>query len=155
MIDDSLFDDRSQIPKKGGARYRLMLIDTETLKFETVELGDEVPRYAVSPNGQLLLVDAPYLWRDGRIRILDTNSRELKPLSGPGLDLDNYVVTRDSSEVFLLSRGLFRISLEELRVVAEPITFTPTHINITPTIDSSSCARSPTCSGCTTSRAQS
>jgi hypothetical protein len=131
LLDESLFDDRSQIPTE-GARYRLMLIDTASLKFETVELGDEVPRYAVSPNGQLLLVDAPYLWRDGRVRILDTNTRELKQLIGPGLELDNYVITRNSSEVFLLSRGLFRISLEELRVVAEPITFNPTHINITP-----------------------
>jgi hypothetical protein len=131
QLDESLFDDPSQIPTE-GSRYRLMLIDTATLEFDTIELGDDVPRYAVSPNGDLLLVDAPDLWHDGRVRILDTHTRELKQLAGPSLTLENYVVTRDSSKVFLLDRGLFRIALADLRVIAEPITFTPSRINITP-----------------------
>ena len=130
-LDEALFDHPEQIPRE-GPRYRLMLIDTETLEFETLELGDDVPRYALTPDGQLLLVDAPSLWLDGRIRILDTVTRELTQLSGPGLRLDNYVMTRDSSQAFLLDRGLFRISLAERRAVAEPIMFTPTRINITP-----------------------
>jgi len=41
-------------------------------------------------------------------------------------------MTRDSSQAFLLDRGLFRISLVERRAFAEPITFSPTRINITP-----------------------
>ena len=130
-IDESLFDDPAQIPTE-GPRYRLMLIDTASLSFETIELGDELPRYAVAPDGQLLLVDSPKIWDDGRIRLLDTKTRELSQLAGPGLDLDNYVMTRDSTQVFLLSDGLFRISLPERRAYAEPITFTPTRINITP-----------------------
>jgi hypothetical protein len=130
-LDNSLFDDPAQIPE-GGPRYRLMLIDTTSLKFETIELGDDLPRYAVSPDGQLLLVDSPTLWRDGRVRILDTQTRELAQLAGPGVELDNYVMTRDSSAVFLLSNGLFRISLLERRILAEPIPFSPSRLNITP-----------------------
>jgi DNA-binding beta-propeller fold protein YncE len=131
-LDPTLFDDPAQIPKQGGPRYRLMLIDTASLSFDTIELGDEVPRYALSPDGQLLLVDSPSFWRDGRIRILDTQTKQLSEVAGPELSLDNYVMTRDSSQVFLLSGGLFRISLAERRAFTEPITFTPTRINITP-----------------------
>jgi DNA-binding beta-propeller fold protein YncE len=131
-LDPTLFDDPAQIPEEGGPRYRLMLIDTASLSFDTIELGDEVPRYALSPDGQLLLVDSPNFWRDGRIRILDTQTKQLYQVAGPNMSLDNYVLTRDSSQVFLLSGGLFRISLAERRAFAEPITFSPTRINITP-----------------------
>lgn len=130
-LDERLFDDPEQIPRD-GARYRLMLIDTQTLAFETLELGDEIPRYALAPDGQLLLVDSPSYWRDGRIRVLDTASRTLKQLIGPGLTLDNYVMTRDSKQAFVLSGGLYRISLAQRRAIAEPLEFSPINLNITP-----------------------
>lgn len=130
-LDRALFDDPSQIPE-GGPQYRLMLIDTTSLTFETIALGDDLPRYAVSPDGQLLLVDSPTLWHDGRVRILDTQTRELAQLAGPGISLENYVMTRDSSAAFLLSDGLFKISLPERRIFAEPIPFSPFRLNITP-----------------------
>lgn len=130
-LDEALFDDKSQIPDR-DVRYHLMLIDPVTLKFDTVELGDALPRYAVSPDGKLLLVDSPSLWDDGRIRVLDVKRRELTPIAGPNLRLDNYVVTRDSATVFLLDQGLFRIALSERKAEAESITFTPSHLNITP-----------------------
>ncbi len=130
-VDAALFDDPKQIPNR-DIRYHLMLINPQTLTFDTVELGDALPRYAVSPDGKLLLVDSPSLWDDGRIRVLDVNKRELIAVEGPNLRLDNYVVTRDSSKVFLLDDGLFRITLDKHVADAEPISFTPTHLNITP-----------------------
>jgi len=130
-LDENLFDDKRQIPNR-DVRYHLMLINPETLRFDTVELGDVLPRYAVSPNGKLLLVDSPTLWDDGRIRVLDVKERALTKVAGPNLRLDNYVVTRDSSKVFLIDGGLFRIALEARKAEAESVTFTPTHLNITP-----------------------
>ncbi len=130
-LDEALFDDKKQIPNR-DVRYHLMLINPATLTFDTIELGDALPRYAVSPNGKLLIVDSPSLWDDGRIRVLDVKARALTPVAGPNLRLDNYVVTRDSSKVFLLDDGLFRIALETRKAEVESITFTPSHLNITP-----------------------
>ena len=129
-LDPSLFPDKAQLPQ--GERYQLMLIDTESLEFEAVELGDSLPRYALSPDGQLLLVDAPTLWKDGRVRILDVASKQLTQVKGPSLQLDNYVMTSDSAQVFLIDGGLYRITLADRTANAEPIDFSPTHLNITP-----------------------
>jgi hypothetical protein len=51
---------------------------------------------------------------------------------GPDVRLETYVVTRDSSTVFLLYDGLYRLSLRERTAQAEPLEFTPSHLNITP-----------------------
>jgi WD40 repeat protein len=131
-IDPGLFDDKAQIPASDAEQYHLMLIDTQTLKFSLVELGDTLPRYAVSPDGKLLLVDADSFWEDGRVRVLDVNTRALEPVKGPDVRLDNYVVTRDSRRVFLLDQGLYQIDLAERTAQAELITFTPDNLNITP-----------------------
>jgi hypothetical protein len=131
-LDRTLFDDPAQIPGADTGQYHLMLIDTNTLSFDTVELGDSLPRYAVSPNGEMLLIDAASFWEGGRIRVLDVASKKLASVRGPDVRLENYVVTRDSSTVFLLYDGLYRLSLRERTAQAEPLEFTPSHLNITP-----------------------
>jgi DNA-binding beta-propeller fold protein YncE len=131
-IDESLFDDKTQIPGTDAERYHVMLIDTKTLKFELVELGDTLPRYAVSPDGQLLLIDADSWLEDGRIRLLDVNTRTIAPVKGPDLRLEHYAVTRDSQKVFLLDRGLYQIELAKREARAELLEFTPQNLNITP-----------------------
>jgi hypothetical protein len=131
-IDESLFDDKSQIPRDGTGQYHLMLINPQTLAFELVELGDSLPRYAVSPNGQMLLVDSDTFWDDGRIRVLDVATHKLATVKGPDIRLDNYVMTRDSGTVFLLDEGLYRIALSARTAQAELLEFTPENLNITP-----------------------
>jgi DNA-binding beta-propeller fold protein YncE len=131
-IDESLFDDKTQIPGEDAAQYHVMLIDTKTLKFELVELGDTLPRYAVSPDGKLLLIDADAWLEDGRIRLLDVKTRTIAPVKGPDLRLEHYAVTRDSQRVFLLDQGLFQIELAKRTARAELIDFTPQNLNITP-----------------------
>jgi hypothetical protein len=130
-IDEELFDDPQQIPSE-EVRYHLMLIDTETLRFDVLALGEELPRYAITPDGKLVLIDASTLWSDGRIRLLDVAQKELVPVLGSGLHLDHYAVTRDSSKVFLLDDGLFTIDLSTRVAQSEPIEFTPTDLNLTP-----------------------
>jgi len=130
-LDDTLFGATDPKPSD-DVQYHLMLIDAATLAFEVIPLGDELPRYALTPDGKLLLVDSPTLWQDGRIRLLDVANKELVPVAGPSLRLEHYAMTRDSSRVYLLDDGLFTITLAARRAEAEPIDFTPSHLNITP-----------------------
>jgi hypothetical protein len=131
-LNRSLFDDPTQIPSDGKSQYHLMLIDTAALTFKTVELGDTLPRYAVAPNGQMLLIDAATFWEAGRIRVLDVNTQKLANVRGPDVRLENYVITHDSSTVFLLDQGLYRVALKERTAQAELLDFTPKNLNITP-----------------------
>jgi WD40 repeat protein len=131
-VDDALFDDKTQIPARDSDPYHLMLIDTATLKFELIPLGDTLPRYAMSPDGKLLLVDADSFFDDGQVRVLDVKTKTLAVVDGPDVRLDNYVMTSDSRRVFLLDQKLYRIDLEEHSAEAEPIEFTPDNLNITP-----------------------
>jgi hypothetical protein len=131
-VDEALFDDKSQIPARGSDQYHLMLIDTQTLKFELIALGDTLPRYAMSPDGTLLLVDADSFWEDGRVRVLDVKTKSLGAVEGDDVRLENYVITRDSRRVFLLDQGLFQIDLEKRSVAAKRLDFMPDNLNITP-----------------------
>lgn len=131
-IERALFDDPSQIPSEDDDLYHLMLIDTATLTFDVIPLGDRLPRYAITPDGKLLLIDNDTLWDDGRIRVLDVRQKQLVPVLGPSITLDHYAVTRDSSKVFLLDDGLYSIDLSSRTASSEPIDFTPTDLNLTP-----------------------
>jgi hypothetical protein len=131
-VDEALFVDKTQIPAPASEQYHLMLIDTQTLRFEVIALGDTLPRYAMSPDGKVLLVDADSLWDDGRVRVLDTHTKTLATVKGADVRLENYVMTRDSRRVFLLYQGLFQIDLEKRSAQAERIDFTPDNLNITP-----------------------
>jgi len=130
-IEEDLFDDPQQIPST-DVRYHLMLIDTSTLSFDVVELGDHLPRYAITPDGKLLLIDHATLWADGRIRLLDVKDKQLVPIRGAGVQLDHYAMTRDSSKVFLLDDGLFVVDLAQGTAQAALIEFSPTDLNLTP-----------------------
>ena len=131
-IDESLFDDPSQIPPEDGPRYHLMLIDTKTLAFDTVALGETLPRYAVTRDGKIVLVDADDLFEDGRIRVLDVETKALDPVSGPDVRLEHWVQTSDSQRVYLLDAGLFELSIPERLVSSVALAFTPKNLNLTP-----------------------
>lgn len=129
-LDESLFlpDD----PKPEGDRqYHLMLIDTKTLEFETVELGDSLPRYAPTPDGELLLVDANAWYDDERVRVFDLATGELHPVLGPDIRLENFVMTRDSAYAYLIDDGAYELSIAERVLSSLPLSIIPTNINIT------------------------
>jgi len=117
-LDLSLFEAGDVVPSSDDGRFHLMLIDTATLSFDSVPPGDELPRYALTPDGHVVLVDAPYAWRDGRVRLLDVPSRSLRRLDGPPVLLEHYTVTPDSADVYLLQQSdLYWISIPALRTV--------------------------------------
>ncbi|MCP4605287.1 MAG: hypothetical protein GY847_33010 [Proteobacteria bacterium] len=131
-LDVTLFDSQKDIPKNTGEQYRLMFIDIDTLKFDSIELGDDLPRYAITPNGQMLLIDASTWFDDARIRMLDIATRKLRPVAGPDVRLHNFVITSDSEKVLLIDDGLYDLSIPEYVVESVALIFTPKNINITP-----------------------
>ena len=132
QIDAELFDDPRQIPSKNGVRYHVMFIDTTTLEFETLAIGDTLPRYALTPAGNLLLVDSSSWYDEGRLRLVTVESRRIVAVSGPDVRLEQFVVTSDSRRLFLLFDGLYELALASALVRAVGLPFTPTNINITP-----------------------
>jgi hypothetical protein len=131
-IDVHLFDDPDQIPSEGDVRYHVMFIDTRTLEFETLAIGNTLPRYALTPTGNLLLVDSNSWYEEGKLRLVRVASKEVHSVSGPDVRLDQFVITSDSLHLFLLDDGLYDLSLEAARAERVALPFVPTNINITP-----------------------
>jgi len=131
-IDADLFEDPGQIPSSSDVRYHVMFIDTVTLEFETLAIGDTLPRYALTPAGNLVLVDSASWYEDGKLRLLTTATKKIRTVSGPDVRLDQFAITSDSLRVFLLDRGLYDLSLWAARVQSVDLRFVPTNINITP-----------------------
>ncbi|MDJ0762404.1 MAG: hypothetical protein QNJ97_05390 [Myxococcota bacterium] len=131
-LDESLFDSPEDIPTDSSCRYHLMFIDVKKLKFDTLKIGDNLPRYTITPSGQILLVDADAWFEDARIRLLDIPTRTLYMVAGPDVRLNDYVITSDSRRALLLDDGLYDLSVLEKIVSSIPLPFTPTNLNITP-----------------------
>ena len=131
-IDPELFDDPAQIPSMGDVRYHVMFIDTRTLEFNTLAIGNALPRYALTPAGNLLLVDSSSWDEEGRLRLVRVASKEVHDVSGPDVRLDQFVITSDSLRLFLLDGGLYDLSFEAARAERVALPFVPTNINITP-----------------------
>ena len=133
QLDRSLFLEGDTIPEP-GSRYRLMFIDAATLSFDTIELGGELPRYAITPDGEVVLVDsdALFAYDEARIRVVDVASRAMRPVAGPLVQLDHYAFTADARTAYVVDRGLFRMDVAEARIDSVPIDFTPKNLNLTP-----------------------
>ena len=133
-VEEHLFDDPSQIPSKEDGIYHLMLINTSDLSFKTLPLGDRLPRYALTPNGQMLLIDDAQVFgrEDAQVRILDIDTLTLQPVVGPSVRLLHYVLTSDSSRALLIDEHLYELSIEERRVEKLDINIEPSRLNITP-----------------------
>lgn len=143
-VDESLFDDPSQIPApdEGAARYHLMVIDTNQLSFTLHPVGETLPRYSVTPDGRVVLVDDAM---DGATRIFDLQDGRFHQIDGPQVELDNYTMTSDSRDVFGLrdldqegveqqnystESAMFHIDIDERAATFISAPFFPTHINI-------------------------
>ncbi len=129
-LDESLFLEGDPMPE-GDRQYHLMLIDTKTLEFETVELGDSLPRYAPTPDGKLLLIDANAWYDDERVRVFDLATGEIHSVLGPDIRLENFVMTSDSKYAYLVDDGAYELSIPERILSSMPLSIIPTNINLT------------------------
>jgi hypothetical protein len=129
-IDLSLFDDPGQAPSEDGERYHLMLLDTGNLKYELTPVGDDLPRFAVTPDGNVLLVDAAYV--DDGTRLFDVANRSFKYIQGPKFSLNAFSLSSDSKHAYVLHGDLLDIDIGGAHAnVIEP-GFAPTNLNISP-----------------------
>ncbi len=126
--DPSLFDDPTQMPGPDTARYQLMLIDTGTLKYDFAEVGDNLPRFAVTPDGNVLLVDSS--WSGDTARLFDVPTRSFRTLSGPVVKLDDFAMSSDSKHAYVLQNDVFDLDIDAARASHFGLDFTPENINI-------------------------
>jgi hypothetical protein len=113
------------------SRYHLMLIDARTLTYETVAVGDRLPRYAPAPGDRLLLLDTSQR-PPAQIRVLDLGRRTLDLVWGPAVPLSAYVLTPDARHAFVLADGLYDLDVAALELRSLPLAFVPQAINLTP-----------------------
>lgn len=122
--------------------YSLLFIDTATLEIEVLELGDDLPIFSITPDGEVVLIYS--VWRtssyDG-IVLIDTDTRTLRETSGPEVDLTEFVTTPNGELVYLIDGGLFRLDTETAMISyvglpcsggAEPTRCNPDLVNILP-----------------------
>ena len=131
-LDLSLFDDKSKVPSSTAGRYHLMLLDTKTLKFDSVPLGDSLPRYTLTPDGKVVLIDPGSLWTAGGIHILDVATRTLHKVAGEELTLNHFVVSPNSADVYLLhAQDLYWLSVTKRAVTNKYTSLVCASLNIT------------------------
>lgn len=128
-VDLSLFDDPSKAPGTGAARYHLMLLDTATLEYEFAEVGEQLPRYAVTPDGNVLLVDSSFLG-DQSTRLFDVTSRTFRDIDGPEFTLGNFALSSDSQHAYAIESVLYAVDISGASSETVGLAFTPTNLNI-------------------------
>ena len=132
-VDEALFLQPQQIPPHGmnDPRYYIMTLDTKSLTFDLTPVGNTLPRYALTPDGNVLLVDAVASTAE-RLRLFDTKAHTFREVQGPSVLLDNYVISSDALHVYALWQGLVDIDVQASIAVSIPLSFTPLNINIAP-----------------------
>ena len=122
--------------------YSLLFISTRDRGIETLDIGDALPLYSLTPDGQVVLVysvfeSASY---DG-IYMIDVATRTIRETTGPEVPLAEYVVTPDSRLVYLIDGGLFRLDVNTGAIdyvtigcggVGEPTRCNPELVNMLP-----------------------
>jgi hypothetical protein len=129
QADAALFDDPARMPGPGSERYHLMLIDSDTLGYDFAEVGAELPRYAVTPDGNVLLVDSSWFLKEP-VRLFDVTARRFRSLSGPAVTLDQFVLSSDSRHAYALKLDVFDVDIQAGRTSRLDAGFTPQRLNI-------------------------
>lgn len=103
--------------KASDSRYHLSFIDTATLEYTTYPVGGSLPRYALSTDGSLVLLDAQ-LSADN-VKILDIEARALRTVSGPHTLLEQFVLLPDGQSIYTLTgEGEYKVELSTKEGVA-------------------------------------
>lgn len=96
--------------KASDSRYHLSFIDTATLEYTTYPVGESLPRYALSTDGSLVLLDA--LRSADNVKILDIEARALRTVTGPHTLLEQFVLLPDGQSIYTLTGdGEYQIEL--------------------------------------------
>jgi hypothetical protein len=143
LIDETLFDDPALIPTD-ETRFHLMVLDTQTLEYTFHAFGDQLPRYAMTPDGGVLLVDVAL---SETARLFDIATATFHDIDGPAIGYEQLSFSSDSSHAYVLSDvevtvstsddlvvdyQLYDLSIVDMQVNALPTDFRPRNVNIAP-----------------------
>jgi hypothetical protein len=142
-LDESLFEDPNDIPS-AETRYHLMVIDTDDLSYEFHAYGNELPRYAMTPDGRILLVDEALA---DNARLFDLESGEYQDITGPLRSFEQLGFSKDATRAYVLSDlvahaatsggvwmdyQLYGLDIAEGTSRLLPTTFRPRNVNVSP-----------------------
>jgi WD40 repeat protein len=124
------------------AAISLLFIEAATLEIEVLELGDDIPIYSITPDGQVVLIYSIFTSSsyDG-IVMVDVATRTLRETSGPEVGLSEFVMSPDGQLVYLIDGGLFRLDVQTGKIAyvnlpcggaGEPTRCNPDLINLMP-----------------------
>lgn len=116
--------------KNSRERYHLMFIDTQTLDFTTSPVGDELPRYAFTPDGSKLLVDTPMAFFSS-IHVMDLASRTMRKVMGPPVQLNNFTLSPDSARAFVAENQLWVLDVNAASIRLTGLSVPPAGVNLT------------------------
>lgn len=132
-VDAALFDDPKLIPPNGvnDPRYYIMTLDTKSLAYQFTAVGNTLPRYALTPDGNVLLVDTASK-ELAPLRLFDTKTHAFREVLGSSVQLDNFVISSDALHVYALWPGLVDIDVQASTAQSISLPFIPLNINIAP-----------------------
>ncbi len=132
LIDRSLFDDPAEAERleRSSSRYHIMVLDAKRLTYDFAAVGEQLPRYAMTPNGEVLLVDSAF--SENAVRLFDTAALSFRSVDGAVVQLENFVINGASNRAYGLDGGLFEIDIERAASRMLPSEFLPMNINISP-----------------------
>lgn len=146
-VDPELFDDPADIPE-GPERFHLMVIDTTDMSYTFHTWGESLPRYAMTPDGHMLLVDESL--DDQSARLFDLQSKTFNDITGPAVSFEKLTFSGDSSHAYVLSDPIFHaqsrkdawtdyelfdLTIGEATVKKLPTDFRPRNLNLAPNAD--------------------
>jgi hypothetical protein len=131
-MDETMFDDPTLIPSRTGARYHIMTINPQTLDYQLSPVGSVLPRFALTKQGNALLVDATverqrteasfkatfdpktglnvkfklFGNNDSLFGLFDLDTQTYTSITGPAASLDRFVQTADEKSVYTLKLRL-------------------------------------------------
>jgi hypothetical protein len=117
--------------KHSLTRYHLMFLNADTLDFTTMPIGQDLPRFAFTPDGSRLLVDLP-MAPLAPVKVVDVSARTMRPLVGPPVKLNAFTFSPDSSRVFAVDKQLFHMDLGRGVIKAQAPGHPLTGINVSP-----------------------
>lgn len=150
-VDASLFDDPELIPST-DTRFHLMIIDTSTMTYDFAAYGESLPRYAPTPDGEILLVDEQ---GEKGATLFDVATKSFRDVKGVDA-FDAVSFASNSQDAYVLSDlevhaegeadfdeaeaegeiyfdyALFHLDTASAEAVKLPTTFRPRNLNISP-----------------------
>jgi hypothetical protein len=140
--DAALFDDPTAMPP-AEPRFHLMVLDTNDLSYRFYPYGPALPRYALTPDGEVLLVDeilGETAW------LFDVDSGALREVTGGMPRYDKLAFSGDASRAWVLSDmetgregdtyflhyALWDLDIATAAADEVPLPFRPRNLNVSP-----------------------